>query len=124
MENIFEVMASVLKPTEIIIGNDFIGFDFKIKKELIYTGNLPEKVKELINSVEKIEISGSWLHGSNDRQLVFSANNEYWSKEDLIEHAQYMKEEERKKPHFYINSIGGKLNGQDIQFHNGVLTIL
>ena len=126
--NLLETLNSILKPETVTVGADFIAFDFRIKKELIFTGNLPEKVKALINSADHIEAKqhGSGLLGYEKRKdkdgkyigcfITFEACAHFWSAEDLKEHAQYMEEEGRKIPHWHIESIGGKLYGENIQF--------
>jgi hypothetical protein len=120
--NIFTQLAEVCKPQTITIGNGFIGFDFKIDKSKIYTGNLTPEVLELINSVDTIESYSQSLLGykreNGGNYCKWEARAHYWSEEDLKEHAQYMKEEERKKPHWFIDSIGGNLGDKNIQWVN------
>lgn len=110
MENLFQTLGDILRPTIIETGKDFISFDFKIQLP-IYTGNLSNEVKDILNSVEKIEHRGQYLYGYNGRECKFTAMHEQWTAEDLnkIEEdgrktIEYLPED-RRHPHYKINSI-------------------
>lgn len=106
MLDIFNQLAAICKPENVIVGSDFIEMDFNINKDEIYTGNLTPDQINVINSVERIESRSQFLHGFNGRKLVFECYASYWNDSEVKEHKQYWKDKNRHKAHWEIDTNG------------------
>jgi len=103
MEDIFNKLANICRPQNITIGSDFVAFDFEVKRESIYTGNLsPEQINK-INSCDRFEARSQFLYGYIGRKLIFECHVSFWNEQEVKEHYQYFKDKTRNKPHYEIN---------------------